>query len=57
MVLVQFLQETCHYGSPVQRRPGMDIETPAVFVDYRHFIIIQIDNLTMPPDKGGFLLF
>lgn len=35
----------------------MHIEPSAVFFYHRHFTVIQIDDLTMPPHKGGFLLF
>ncbi len=35
----------------------MDIEPATIFFYHSHFIIIQINDLTMPPQKGGFLLF
>ena len=57
MILVEFLQKSGHDGRTVKGSLGVDIEPPAVFRDYRHFTVIQIDDLTMPPQKGGFLLF
>lgn len=35
----------------------LDIEAAAIFRYCRHLAVIKVDNLTMPPQKGGFLLF
>lgn len=57
MILVEFLQKSGHDGRTVKGSLGVDIEPPAVFRDYRHFTVIQIDDLTMSPAEGVLLLF
>ena len=57
MILVKFLQKSGHDGRTVKGSLGVDIEPPAVFRDYRHFTVIQIDDLTMSPAEGVLLLF
>ncbi len=36
---------------------AVDIEAFAILGDCVHFLIIQIDDLPVPPYKGGLLLF
>lgn len=57
MVLVKFIQELGHDGGPVQGCPGVDIEPPAIFRHHRHFAVIEVNDLTVLPAQGSFLLF
>ena len=57
MILVEFLKKPRHDGGPVEGGAGAYVESPAIFLYNGHFIVIHIDDLTMPPQKGGFLLF
>ena len=55
MVFIQFFQDLFHYGLTEKNGFGIDLETAAIFRYCSHFFIIQVDDLPVFSDHGGFL--
>ena len=53
MVFIQFFQDLFHYGLTEKNGFGIDLETAAIFGYCSHFLIIEIDDLTVFPDGGS----
>ena len=52
MVLVKFLEDLLHDGLTEKNGFGIDLETAAIFGYCSHFLIIEIDDLPVPPYQG-----
>lgn len=52
MVLVKFLEDLLHDGLTEKNGFGIDLETAAIFGYCSHFLIIEVDHLSVPSYEG-----
>ena len=56
MVFIHVGKDAFDHGLPEHRRLGSHLEAAAIFVDGRHLLVIEEDNLPVPAHKSLFLL-
>ena len=55
MILFQFGEHPLHKGFAEKGGAVLDLETAAVLLYGSHFLVVETNDLPVPPDKGGFL--